>query len=337
MRTIETIETDAMITLERRGRLVGPRVPLLTAGRLRGSWLFQVLAAVALTMLSWPPRVAAADLKPATLQAWEAYLQAAKARNHKRLADGDSFLSIDAGPADAAKLRQGDVIVSPARPNVPVKVPSGLIHDWAGAIFVPNASIGDVLRVVRDYDHYQATYHPNVVGSKPIEMGECEDRFSIVIMNKSFFAKSALDSDYRSIFVRVDDEHWYSTTETTRIQEVADYGAASQHLLPEDHGTGIIWRLYSFARLEERDGGVYVELEAIALSRDIPVTLRWVVDPIVRRVSRSSLATSLQQTADAVRASATTTSRSPEGPRRNRGAGAAAKSGISPAVTPSFR
>jgi hypothetical protein len=287
-------------------------------------------------LLTWPTRVAAADLKPETLQAWEAYIQAAKARNQKHLAEGSSFHSIDAESADSAKLRQGDVIVSPARPNVPVKVASGLIHDWTGAIFIPNASIGDVLRVVRDYDHYQAVYHPNVVGSKPIELDECEDRFSIVIMNKSFFAKSALNSDYRSIFVRVDDHHWYSTSETTRVQEVADYGAASQYLMPEDHGTGIIWRLYSFARYEERDGGVYVELEAIALSRDIPATLRWVVDPIVRRVSRSSLATSLQQTADAVRALSTTTSRSYDNSRRDRGA-ATVKAGLNPAFTPSFR
>lgn len=80
--------------------------------------------------------------------------------------------------------------------------PTELIHDWAGAIFIPKASMGDVMRVVRDYDRYQAIYHPNVAGSKPIETGECEDRFSMVIMNKSFFAKSALDSDYRSIFTR---------------------------------------------------------------------------------------------------------------------------------------
>jgi hypothetical protein len=345
MRRIETIETDPTITLERHDRLVGPGVPLLkapggktmSAGRQRRSRLSQVLAAVALATLFSPMRVAAADLKPETLQAWEAYPQAAKARNHKRLADGASFLSIDAEPADSAKLRQGDVIASPAGPNVPLKVPSGLIHDWAGAIFIPNASIGDVMSIVRDYDHYQAIYHPNVVGSKPIEMGESEDRFSMMIMNKSFFAKSALDSDYRSTFVRVDDQHWYSTTETTRVQELADYAAASQHLLPEGHGTGIIWRLYSFARYEERDGGVYIELEAIALSRDIPATLHWIVDPVVRRVSRSSLVTSLQQTADAVRTSATTISRSSEGPRQDRGAGAALKTGFNPAIIPSFR
>jgi hypothetical protein len=104
-----------------------------TAGR-RGWRLSEVLA-VAIIALSATARVAAADLKPQTIQAWEAYIQAAQARNHQHLTDG-SFLSID---GESPRLRQGDVIVSPARPNVPVKVPSGLIHDWNGAIFIPNA------------------------------------------------------------------------------------------------------------------------------------------------------------------------------------------------------
>jgi hypothetical protein len=37
-------------------------------------------------------------------------------------------------------------------------------------------------------------------------------------------------------------------------------------------------------------------LEAIALSRDIPAAFRLLVTPIVRRVSRDSLGTSLHQT-----------------------------------------
>jgi len=102
----------------------------------------------------------------------------------------------------------------------------------------------------------------------------------------------------------------YSITETTRIQEIADYGTPSQHTSPQNEGTGLIWRLFSIARFEERDGGVYIELEAIALSRDIPSSLRWLVEPIVRRISRSSLATSLRQTQDAVRSDTSGLSRS---------------------------
>lgn len=66
----------------------------------------------------------------------------------------------------------------------------------------------------------------------------------------------------------------------------------------------MIWRLHCIMRFEERDGGVYIKVEAMALSRDIPAALRWAVEPIVRRVSRSSVATSLQQTKAAVRSHA---------------------------------
>ena len=148
MRRINNFETDPTMTLEPNGLLAGPWVPVLKTLRrsdLSARRLPQVLVALAITLFSWSSQVAAADLKPETLQAWEAYLHAAKARNQKHLADGASLLSIDTEP-HSAKLHQGDVIVLPARPNVPIKVASGLIHDWTGAIFIPDASIGDVLR-----------------------------------------------------------------------------------------------------------------------------------------------------------------------------------------------
>lgn len=270
----------------------------------------QILRAISLAALLYPMGGSAADLKPETTQAWQQYITAAEARNQAHLASGSPFLSIDAEPAQAAKLRQGEILASPAAPNVPVKVHGGLIHDWTGAIFIPNATVPDILRVTRDYAHYNTVFHPNVVSAKPLETGDWEDTFSMMVMNTSFFAKSALDSDYRSEFTRLDDQRWYSTTETTRVQEISDYGSPSEHMLPEGHGIGIIWRLYSMARYEERDGGVYIELEAIALSRDIPAALRLFVDPIVRRVSKSSLVTSLQQTADAVRSATAIISRS---------------------------
>ena len=258
-------------------------------------------AIMLLAALPFPMRAVAADLKPETTQAWQEYINSVEARNREHLTRGNAFLSIDADPAQAAKLRQGHILAAPAAPDAPVKVPGGLIHDWAGAVFLPGASVEDVFRVTRDYSRYSAVYHPNVVSAQPLQTGECEDRFAMRVMNQSFFAKNALDSDYRTVFTRLDDQHWYSVSETTRVQEIADYGSLAQHMLPEGHGTGIIWRLYSTARYEQRDGGVYVELEAIALSRDIPAALRWFIDPIVRRVSRSSLVTSLRQTADAVR------------------------------------
>src|SRR5262249_42560931 len=158
---------------------------------------------------------------------------------------GSPFLSIDTAPAEAAKLRRGEVFAAPVTPNMPLKVPGGLIHDWTGSIFIPNARVGDVLRVVHDYSQYGALYHPNILNAKPLASSESDDRFSMLLVNKSFFAKSALDSDCHSTFTRLDDQRWYSVTETTRVQEIADFGGASQYTLPEGHGAGMIWRLHS--------------------------------------------------------------------------------------------
>ena len=252
----------------------------------------------------FPGTASAANLKPDTRKAWEEYVVAANAQMQERLSPYHPFLLSDEDPARAAKLRSGEILVSPAGPNIPKRVPSGLIHDWNGEAFIPNATLQDVLRVVRDYDCYKEVYHPTVVDSRALATGESEDQFSMLLMNKSLVSKTALDGDFRSSYFRVNDQHWYSVSESMRIQEVAGYGTGGQQMLPEDEGTGLIWRVYSIIRFEERDGGVYIELETIVLSRDIPILLRWIIDPMVRRVSRESLITSFRQTQDAVRSAA---------------------------------
>ena len=183
-------------------------------------------------------------------------------------------------------------MVSPASPHVPRKVPSGLIHDWIGAVFISGATLDDVLRVVRSYGRYKEFYRPTVIDSRLIRSEDLTDEFSVLLVSKSTVAKTALDAEFQVSHVRIDDHHCLDITKSTRIQEVADYGLTTQHTLPEGEGKGLIWRLHSVARFEERDGGVYFEVEAIALSRDIPPTLRWLVGSMVRRVSISSLMTS---------------------------------------------
>jgi len=247
-----------------------------------------------------PVSVFGADLKPETIQQWEEYIKIADRRNTNHLARGNAFLISDEIAGQSAKLRDGAIVVNPAGPHNPLKVPSGLIHDWIGAAFVPNATLAEVLPVLRDYDRYKEYYRPHVIESRLIAGAEFEDQFSLLLVNRSVVAKTALDTSYQTSFTRVDDRRCYSIGEATSIREITDYDTPAQHMLPENHGTGLIWRLHNITRIEERDGGVYIELEAIALSRDIPAALRWVIEPIVRRVSRSSLETSLQQTKGAV-------------------------------------
>jgi hypothetical protein len=238
----------------------------------------------------------AADLKPETVSAWEQYIEgknaAAKSLNDAPImvADSDSW----------AALKSGKILIAPAGPNIPRRVPSGLIHDWVGTAFIPNANVPQVLAAVRDYDHYKNVYRPSVVDSRTCLTAEDEDQFSLVLINKSLFVKKALEGDYRASYFRVDDHRWYSVAESTRLQEIEGFGGPDARRLPEGEGSGLIWRAHSITRYEERDGGVVMQFEALVLSRDVPPALRWMVDPVVRRVSRESIQLSLQQTRDAV-------------------------------------
>ena len=244
-----------------------------------------------------------AELKPETLQAWQAYVRSATARMRDHLQPQSHFLDIDTDQSVAKRVRNGEIVVLPANSQGMKKVPSGIIHDWTGSAFIPHANLDDVLSVLRDYDAYKEFYRPSVVDSRTLARGE-EDRFSMVLMNKSMFLNTALDSEYKSSSVRLDDWRWYGISETTRMREIEHYGMPDQLALPQDEGRGLIWRLSSITRLEEREGGVYIELEVIALSRDIPGSLRWIVEPIVHRVSRNSLTMSLRETENAVHSSA---------------------------------
>ncbi len=241
-----------------------------------------------LLLAAWPSH--AAELKKETLDAWDRYLAAANAGMVER-AHGN-FLWVDESAERLRVVRAGEVVVVPA--HAPKTVPGGLIHHWLGAAFIRGARVEDVIAVVRNYNRYTEFYKPSIIDAKTLSQKPAEDRFSVVLLDKAMFMRRALDSDYQSRFVELDGRKWYSVAETTRVQEVSDAGR-----IPDGEGSGYIWRLATISRYEERDGGVYIETEAMALSRNIPAALHWVVDPIVRRVSKASLTTSLGQTRDA--------------------------------------
>jgi hypothetical protein len=253
--------------------------------------------------LALVPVLQGAELKPETLSAWDRYIQSADSAMQARLRPGNRFLWIDEKPNRRQQLRAGEILVAGVGEHTPKQVSSGLIHHWIGAAFLPNARLDDVLVVVRDYVHYKDYYNPAVIDSHLIQQISGTDRFSMLIMNNALFAKMALDSDYETSYAQAGPGRWYSVTTAVRVQEVADYGQAGERKLPSDEGSGYVWRLHSITRLEEADGGVYVELEAMALSRDIPAAVRWVADPIVRSISKGAMATSLRQTLGAVSSS----------------------------------
>lgn len=268
----------------------------------RSNCIFNAIRTFALMLLFWgtlaaPSLSRGAELKPDTLVHWDAYVDAAR----PALGPETPFLWVDQKPERLQRVRDGEILVSPTGKETPKPVSSGLIHDWMGAAFLPGTRVDEVLSAVRDYGSYKDYYKPTVVDSKLLSRsGSCEN-YSMRVVNKEVVGQTALDMEYETCYVKLDETRWYSITHTTRVQELRHYGQPDEQKLLPDQGTGYVWRLYSIAKFQQRDGGTYVEVEAIALSRDIPAALRWMVNPIVRRVSKNSMLISLQQTADAVR------------------------------------
>jgi len=266
-----------------------------------GSHVLRKLQTIIVISTCWgtllaPSIMRAAELSKDTLVYWNAYVENARPQMNSQ----KPFLWVDQTPERLRRVRQGEILVSPVGKENPKSIDSGLIHDWMGAAFLPDTKIEDVFAAVRDYDNYKNYYKPTVVESRLLSAkGPCET-YSMRVVNKEAVAATALDMEYETCYFKVDEHRWYSITNTTRVQELRHYGRSDERRLPPDQGSGYIWRLYSVAKYEQRDGGTYVEVEAIALSRDIPAALRWIVNPIVRRVSRNSLLLSLQETNDAV-------------------------------------
>jgi hypothetical protein len=255
---------------------------------------------LAISATSVPILLHAIELQPDTLQAWDDYTRTADSRMQARLDGQQAFLWVDEAPGRRSRLQRGEVVVAPVSGRGTQSVPNGLIHDWIGAVFMPDTTPAELLAVVHDYDRYKEFYKPVVADSKLLGCADNDQRFSMVWRRRVLFVNAAMEGQYQAHDFAVDERRGYSITATTQVREIEGYEHGGEHLLPPGQGNGFIWALHSIVRYEQRDGGLYVELEAIALTRDIPASLRWVVKPVVNHLSVASLATSLRQTRDAV-------------------------------------
>ena len=257
------------------------------------------LSALVVAGCAWHA-ASAAELGPGTLEAWNAYLKQTDLRLRERVEHQRPFLWMDESPERAARVRRGEVVVAPAVGSGTEEVPNGLVHDWIGVIFIPGGTLESVSAVIHDYDDYRRIYCPVVSESKTISSTDNSQEFQMVWQRKVLFVRAAMQGRYQSRDVLLDGQRGYTVAHAVSLREIVAYGRKDQRLLPPNTGSGFIWRIHSIARFEQRDGGVYMELEALALSRDVPASLAWLVNPFVNRLSISSLTTTLRQTRDAV-------------------------------------
>ena len=240
----------------------------------------------------------AAELKQATVEAWDGYVRTVNSAMSRRAAGETPFLWVDESPDLLRRVQAGEVLVAA---HDLVKVPHGLIHHWMGAMFLRDATLDDVTRVLNDYNRYAEFYRPFVVKSKLLEDTTDRQKITIVMVQKAFSVTAAVEADDEIRVTKLDDSRLYSFSNSVRIQEIANYGRRDEQLLPEGQGPGYIWRTFGITRLVERDGGVYVEMETIALSRGIPIEFRWLIKPITEKLPREIMFDTLNKTKAAVR------------------------------------
>jgi hypothetical protein len=240
----------------------------------------------------------AADLKPAAIRAFDDYIGRVEARVDQRV-KGPAFLWSDEAPARIARLKQGQILAESRTGTDPLKVPDGLVHDWIGAVFVRGVTVDKAVALAQDYNSHKQVYKPEVLDSRLVRRDGAH--FTVFLrLQKKKVITVVLDSDHDVHYFQLDEMRYHSRSYSTRMAEVDHAGEPDEHTRPVGEGHGFLWRLYSYWRFEERDGGVYLECEAISLSRDIPTGLGWLIAPIIRQLPHDSLVNTLRETREAL-------------------------------------
>lgn len=250
------------------------------------------LAAVLLFVLP----LNAADLQAQAAQNYARYIALTQVQVDAELAQSGSYLWVERLPEARrtealAQLRSGGVVIEKLETlddGKPIAVPGGLIHHWIGTAFVPGATLAQTLAFMQDYDHKVEYFKPDIVRSK-ILSHEGDDYFVLLRFYQKKIITTVIDTDQEVHYHVVDKTHAWSRSNATRVQEVDNPGKSDERLEPEGHDRGFVWKLNTFWRFEEKDGGTYLECQAISLSRDIPTGLGWMVGSFVSSVPRESL------------------------------------------------
>jgi hypothetical protein len=248
-------------------------------------------------------------LKTQTQEAFDRYVKRVEARNEGELKRGTDLLWVDGLPekqrAEAyAGLKSGEVKMQKLEilhNDKPMACPGGMIHHWTGAVFVPRAKLEDVLGVLEDYDKHSVYYAPDVERSK-IESRD-GDHFRVFLrFRRHKVITVVLNTEHEVQYFHDAPGRAHSRSSAVRIAEVENAGKSDEREKALGDDGGFMWRMETWWRMEERDGGVYVQSEVASLTRDIPPGFGWMIKPFVTGIPKESLTFTLEATRKAVEA-----------------------------------
>jgi hypothetical protein len=246
-------------------------------------------------------------LKPEAAEGFDRYVRLTEKRLRTDLHPGGAFLWVDGLPearrdAVYAQLQRGEVVSARLKTPDPtgwVHTPGALIHHWVGTVFIPGVSLRQALATVEDYDHHSHYFGPEVAKSRTLE--HAGDDFKVYLrLTRKKIVTVVLDTEYEVHYEALGDGREQSRSYSTHIAEVAHAGQADERQLPSGKDSGYLWRLNSYWRFYETGQGVYVQCEAVSLTRDIPAGLGWLIGPFIESIPRESLEFTLRSTRAAV-------------------------------------
>jgi hypothetical protein len=241
------------------------------------------------------------ELKPATLAAFDRYAGQREGQIKGELNDAGKFFWVDKLPEAEkqkayANMRAGQIVIDKGKRT---DIPEGIIHHWTGAGFIPGATLQQTLAFVQDYNHHASHYQPDVAGSKLLSRNGNNFKINLRFVKKKVITV-VLDTEHDVNYMQLDPKRVASTAHTTRISEIENPGTSSEKMLPPGKDSGFLWKMNTYWRFAERDGGTYVQCETISLSRSVPFGLGWIVNRFVNSVPQEGLTFTLQRTRERV-------------------------------------
>lgn len=168
-----------------------------------------------------------------------------------------------------------------------IETPDAMIHHWRGTVFVPGVDLEEVLRDVQDPER-DVHLQEDVLEARVLEREPGALRVFLKL-ERSKIVTAVFNTEHTVTYTRHANGRVSSRTVATKIAELDDPGTPEEREKAHGEDRGFLWKLNSYWRYEEVDGGVLVACESISLSRSIPFLARPLVRPIVEGVARESL------------------------------------------------
>ncbi len=247
------------------------------------------------------PGLVAAEPSPTAVSAFNSYVSSVESRIAQQHRSLSAFLALNTSDGQTeARLRRGDFIVEKLTPSVDPVSPGAMLHHWRGTAFAAGAKAADFERLMKDFNAYPHYFSPQVLKARVL--ARHDDRPQVLMrIRQHHVITVVMDTTYDITFGQLDPKHGYNLSRTTKISEIDSPGTDAERTLSSSEAHGFLWILNNYWSYEERDGGLYVQVESVSLTRSIPRGLGWLIGPFVESVPRESLEFTLHSTLNALR------------------------------------